>query len=62
MIDSQDIKILIILKENGRIKRNESGNAVGLSIPSICERLIKFETKGIFDGYHARVNKKPSAI
>ena len=58
MIDDLDIKILKILQESGRIKRNEIGEAIGLSIPSVSERLHKLETKGVIEGYYAKVNKK----
>jgi Lrp/AsnC family transcriptional regulator, leucine-responsive regulatory protein len=58
MTDDLDIKILKILQENGRIKRNEIGEAIGLSIPSVSERLHKLETKGVIEGYYAKVNKK----
>ena len=58
MIDDLDIKILRILQEKGRTKRNEIGEAVGLSIPSVSERLNKLESKGVLEGYYAKVNKK----
>lgn len=58
MVDGLDIKILKILQEQGRTKRNEIAEAVGLSIPSVSERLHKLETKGILEGYYAKVNKK----
>jgi Lrp/AsnC family transcriptional regulator, leucine-responsive regulatory protein len=58
MIDGLDIKILKILQEQGRTKRNEIAEAVGLSIPSVSERLHKLETRGILEGYYAKVNKK----
>ena len=58
MIDDLDIKILKILQEKGRTKRNEIGEAVGLSIPSVSERLNKLESKGVLEGYYAKVNKK----
>ncbi|MDR3609374.1 MAG: winged helix-turn-helix transcriptional regulator, partial [Ignavibacteriaceae bacterium] len=58
MIDDLDIKILRILQEKGRTKRNEIAEAVGLSIPSVSERLNKLEAKGILEGYYAKVNKK----
>ena len=58
MVDDLDIKILKILQEKGRTKRNEIAEAVGLSIPSVSERLHKLETKGILEGYYAKVNKK----
>jgi Lrp/AsnC family leucine-responsive transcriptional regulator len=58
MIDDLDIKILNILQQRGRTKRNEIAEAVGLSIPSVSERLHKLETKGVLEGYYAKVNKK----
>jgi Lrp/AsnC family transcriptional regulator, leucine-responsive regulatory protein len=58
MVDGLDIKILKILQEQGRTKRNEIAEAVGLSIPSVSERLHKLETRGILEGYYAKVNKK----
>ena len=58
MIDDLDIKMLTILQQNGRTKRNEIAEAVGLSIPSVSERLHKLEVKGVLEGYYAKVNKK----
>jgi Lrp/AsnC family transcriptional regulator, leucine-responsive regulatory protein len=58
MVDDLDIKILKILQEKGRTKRNEIAEAIGLSIPSVSERLNKLEAKGILEGYYAKVNKK----
>ena len=47
MTDDLDIKMLTILQQNGRTKRNEIAEAVGLSIPSVSERLHKLEVKGV---------------
>lgn len=58
MIDALDIKILNILQNNGRTKRNQIAEEVGLSIPSVSERLKKLEDNGIIEGYFARLNKK----
>jgi Lrp/AsnC family leucine-responsive transcriptional regulator len=58
MLDDIDIKILNILQKAGRTKRNKIAEEVGLSIPSVSERLNKLEEKGIIDGYYARLNKK----
>jgi Lrp/AsnC family leucine-responsive transcriptional regulator len=58
MVDDLDIKILKILQEKGRTKRNVIGESVGLSIPSVSERLSKLESKGILEGYYAKLNKK----
>lgn len=58
MLDDLDIKILNILQKNGRTKRNVIAESIGLSIPSVSERLHKLEEKGIIEGYFAKVNKK----
>lgn len=58
MLDDLDIKILNILQHKGRTKRNEIAEIVGLSIPSVSERLHKLEEKGIIEGYFTKVNRK----
>lgn len=58
MLDDLDIKILRILQKNGRTKRNKLAEEVGLSIPSVSERLNKLEEKGIIEGYYTKLNRK----
>jgi Lrp/AsnC family transcriptional regulator, leucine-responsive regulatory protein len=58
MLDDLDIKILNILQQRGRTKRNELAEVAGLSIPSISDRLHKLEEKGIIEGYYTKLNKK----
>ncbi len=58
MLDDLDIKILNTLQRGGRTKRNQLAEEVGLSIPSVSERLHKLEEKGILEGYYAKLNKK----
>jgi Lrp/AsnC family leucine-responsive transcriptional regulator len=58
MLDDIDIKILNILQKSGRTKRNKVAEEVGLSIPSVSDRLNKLEEKGIIEGYYAKLNKK----
>lgn len=57
-IDSTDIKILELLQNNSRIKRNEIAEKIGLSIPSVTDRLNKLETQGIIEAYTAKLNHK----
>lgn len=57
-LDETDITILDILQKNGRTRRNELAEAVGMTIPSISERLRKLEDQGIILGYHARLDPK----
>ncbi len=58
MLDDLDIKILNMLQQKGRTKRNELAESVGLSIPSISDRLHKLEERGIIQGYYTKLNKK----
>ena len=58
MLDALDIKILEILQENGRTKRNQIAEEIGLSLPSVSERLKKLEEHGVIEGYYAKVDRK----
>lgn len=57
-IDDIDARILTLLQEHGRMKRNRIAEEVGLSVPSVSERMRKLEERGIITGYHAVVNAK----
>ena len=58
MLDDIDINILNMLQRNGRVKRNEMADQIGLSIPSVSERLHKLEEKRIIEGYYTKLNRK----
>ena len=58
MLDAVDIKILDMLQEYGRTKRNVLAEAVGLSLPSLSERMKKLEEHGIIEGYYTKLNRK----
>ena len=58
MIDDLDIQILKSLQLNGRTKRNELAEKVGLSVPSVSERMKKLEDNKIIEGYYTKVNKQ----
>lgn len=57
-IDEIDAKILDLLQEKGRIKRSVIADEVGLSLPSVSDRMRKLEDRGVITGYHAVVNPK----
>lgn len=57
MLDELDIKILKTLQQDGRTKRNELAEQVGLSLPSVSERLKKLEDNKIIEGYYTKVNR-----
>ena len=56
MIDEIDAKILDILQREGRTRRNDLAEAVGLSLPSVSDRLRKLEEHGIIAGYAAKLD------
>ena len=57
-IDEIDAKILRLLQAQGRMKRNAIAEEVGLSVPSVSERMRKLEERGVITGYHAVVDAK----
>lgn len=58
MLDELDLKILRTLQKNGRTKRNELADMIGLSVPSVSERLKKLEDNKIIEGYYAKINRQ----
>lgn len=58
MLDDLDLKILRTLQKNGRTKRNELADMVGLSVPSVSERLKKLEDNKIIEGYYTKINRQ----
>lgn len=57
-IDEVDVRILNLLQANGRIKRNRIAEEVGLSVPSVSDRMRKLEERGVIKGYEAILNAK----
>ena len=57
-IDEIDTKILHLLQTQGRIKRNQIAEHVGLSVPSVSERMRKLEERGVVVGYHAVLDSR----
>ena len=57
-LDEIDARILELLQERGRIKRNVVAEEVGLSLPSVSERMRKLEERGVITGYSAHLNPK----
>ena len=46
-IDAIDLQLLELLQAQGRMKRNELAERVGLSVPAVSERLRRLEEHGI---------------
>lgn len=57
-LDEIDVKILEIVQDRGRIRRNDLAEQVSLSLPAASERLRKLEEAGIIVGYHAKLNHR----
>jgi Lrp/AsnC family leucine-responsive transcriptional regulator len=57
-LDAIDAQILDLLQRRGRIKRTDIAEAVGLSIPSVSERMRKLEERGVVTGYHAALDPR----
>jgi Lrp/AsnC family transcriptional regulator, leucine-responsive regulatory protein len=57
-LDKIDCELLTILQQEGRTKRNELAEKVGLSLPAVSERLKKLEEDGIIQGYYTRLDHK----
>lgn len=56
--DEIDLTLLEILQKNGRTRRSDLAEVVGLSLPSVSDRLRKLEEQGIILGYHAVLDHK----
>jgi Lrp/AsnC family leucine-responsive transcriptional regulator len=54
-MDKTDLLILQTLQTNGRITNSNLAKKVGLSAPSVLERVRKLEEAGIITGYHAKI-------
>ena len=52
-LDSLDRHILSLLQENCKLPLNKIGERVGLSAPSVVERIKKLEENGVICGYTA---------
>lgn len=59
-LDFIDLKIIEILQKDGRASHSAIGEMVGLSQPSVHERVKKLEQRGVIKGYAAVVD--PEAL
>lgn len=56
MIDTVDLKILNLLRENARMTWSELAGKLGLSSPSTAERVHRLENYGVIKGYYTAIN------
>lgn len=55
-MDAVDRKLIVALRANARASYAELGRLVGLSGPSVTDRVNRLEQAGVISGYHARVD------
>jgi len=55
-IDAVDARILRALSKDARTSVAELSRLVGLSAPSVAERLKRLEENGVIEGYFVRIN------
>lgn len=58
VLDRIDARILTLLQSDGRLKRGQIAEDVGLSLPAVSERMRKLEERGLVTGYHAACDAK----
>ena len=59
-MDDTDRALLAALRRDGRVSWAELGRLVGLSGPSVTDRVARLEAAGVITGYHAAVD--PGAL
>ncbi len=57
-LDLIDLKIVESMGGNGRVRLSELAEVVGLSIPSVSERLDKLQKNGIIKGFTMEVDER----
>lgn len=57
-MDKMDRDILKLLQENARMTISELSKELSLSRPSMSERLLRLQEKGVIEGFSARVSLK----
>lgn len=60
-LDDRDLKMLAILREEGRISKTELAERINLSAASCWQRLKRLEDAGIITGYRAEVSLRKIA-
>ncbi|RUT93399.1 winged helix-turn-helix transcriptional regulator, partial [Mesorhizobium sp. M7A.T.Ca.TU.009.02.1.1] len=53
-LDVSDMKILRLLEKDARISTAELARSVGLSAPSVAERIKRLQESGVIEAYSVR--------
>ena len=56
LLDKLDINLLKLLQENARVTISELSKKIALSRPSITERILRLQERGIIEEFTARVS------
>ena len=59
-LDQTDLKLIALMTDNARTSLADLGRAVGMSSPSVSERIKRMEDAGVITGY--RVEVDPVAV
>ena len=57
-VDAVDVKLLRALTQDARTSTAELARSVGLSPPSVAERIKRLEEAGVIEGYSARISAR----
>ena len=60
MLDDKDKQIIDLLVSSGREPATSISDKVGLSVPSVTERIKKLQDNDIISGFKAVINYKKS--
>ena len=58
MLDNKDKKIIDILRVSGREPASSISEKIGMSVPTVIDRIKKLHDLGVIKGYRAVVNSK----
>lgn len=59
-LDDTDRQLLALLQKDDRLSLADLGKGVGLAASSVNERVKRLVTRGVIEGFHARVS--PQAL
>ena len=58
MLDNKDKKIIDILRVSGREPASSISEKIGMSVPTVIDRIKKLHDLGVIEGYKAVINSK----
>jgi Lrp/AsnC family leucine-responsive transcriptional regulator len=55
-VDAVDVRLLMLLAEDGRISQRSLARELGMSPPAVADRLSRLERQGVIQGYAVRLD------